>query len=63
MNTQQMSKAELEKALAEKLQELLERAPVVRELKILRNPGVSERAFDIQATWPLPTTPSPKSQR
>jgi len=55
MNTRQLTPAELEKALAEKLHELLERAPVVQGLKILPNPGVSERAFDIQATWPLPT--------
>jgi hypothetical protein len=50
-----MSQAELENALKAKLQELLERAPVVRALKILRQPGVSERAFDLQAAWPLPT--------
>jgi hypothetical protein len=55
MNNDQLSPVELEKALAEKLRELLERAPVVRDLKILANPGVSQRAFDIQATWLLPT--------
>lgn len=55
MNIQPMSQPELEKALAEKLRELLERTGIVRGLKILHNPGVSERAFDIEATWPLPT--------
>ncbi|MGO9526729.1 MAG: hypothetical protein ACLPT4_12395 [Verrucomicrobiia bacterium] len=55
MNGDQLTPVELEKALAEKLRELLERDPVVRDLKILTNPGVSQRVFDIRATWPLPT--------
>ena len=54
MNAGNLSGAALEKALAAKLEELLLGVPWLRNLKILRNPAVSERAFDIQATWPLP---------
>jgi hypothetical protein len=55
MNNDQLSLVELEKALADKLSELLENVPWMRSLRISRNPSVAERAFDIQATWPLST--------
>jgi transcriptional regulator with AbiEi antitoxin domain of type IV toxin-antitoxin system len=55
MNKTELAGGELEKALEQKLRELLEDVPLVRNLRIQRNPGLSKRAFDIQATWSLPT--------
>jgi len=55
MNTADLAKGELERALEKRLRDLLEGVPLVRNLRIQRNPGLSERAFDIQATWALPS--------
>jgi len=55
MNTTELAEGELEKALERRLRELLQDIPLVRNLRIQRNPGLSERAFDIQATWSLPS--------
>lgn len=54
MNTGIISDAALEKALTEKLRELLASMPELNGWKVERNPAAFERVFDIEARVPLP---------
>lgn len=54
MNTTRPTGVTLEKALTEKLRELLGSVPWLKGWNVERNPAASERVFDIEATVPLP---------
>ncbi len=54
MNEDRLSGSELEKALAERLRELLGKVAWLSGWKVERNPAPYDRAFDLLATLPLP---------
>ena len=54
MNVTGLTGVALEKALAQRLRELLGSVPWLRDWQIERNPAAFDRAFDIEAVLPLP---------
>src|SRR5215813_10349387 len=54
VNIERMSGAELEKALAEKLREVLGSVPWLRGWEVERVNGAGDKGFDVLATLPLP---------